>query len=479
MFFKPFIKVKTSLLYGMIFLLMGTLPHTGFAETMGTSKALLNFRASPNGKDLGSNLRPGEKFTILQTKGSWLRIKRSNGRVGWVYKKYVSVKTASAPAKAVAIKTEKTTTKATTTTDGRDAQLVGVRSGLNLRSGPSSRNKDIGTLKPSDSFQVIGQEKNGWYKIKTSGGKIGYASAKYIRVNEVTAPAEEAAVASATPTEEVEAAPAEAETEEDSPGKVSTYLSDLSPKEEVQTQSPTEDTKDQLAQAHEDTDIEAECKDCLAHQADVNPVNNGPTRDLIDIGSKVYDFHAKENQQTKPSSKEQCYAGVILKNAKEVVRKQFKNRSHSGGICATGVKLSLRAAGVTSRGSLGDAITYYKKNSTTPGTLSELGFVNEISKYKTAAKAPPGSVLVFSGPYTDKFLKNPWHYYGKGGKLIRRHGGTAGSYVGHVTIKGDDGRYYTDGRTKSPAIANRKLVGIFVMKECKECGGEIRRQCGG
>lgn len=155
-----------------------------------------------------------------------------------------------------------------------------------------------------------------------------------------------------------------------------------------------------------------------------------------------------------------CYANVILKAAKKEVRKRFHNRSHSGGQCAKGVRLSLGLAGVYPGGSLGPSAVYYQYHP----VLKNLGFVNMIGRYN-AQNAPPGSVLVFRGPYSEKYRKTG------------RYGHPAGNWLGHITIKGDDGRYYTDGRTPEPAIAHRYLIGVWVMVKCVHCTSKMKRAC--
>ncbi len=127
-----------------------------------------------------------------------------------------------------------------------------------------------------------------------------------------------------------------------------------------------------------------------------------------------------------------CAERVILLAAKKNVAAHFGNSPVSHGFCAMGVRSSLQASkvgGVTD--ALGSAIDFLR-------TLRPHGFVD--TGDRDPRHVPPGSVLVFSGPRTPAYLKNG-HF-----------GRPAGDWLGHVTIKGDDGRYYTDGRTKEPAI---------------------------
>lgn len=149
-----------------------------------------------------------------------------------------------------------------------------------------------------------------------------------------------------------------------------------------------------------------------------------------------------------------CARQTVLVTAKATVKKIYGNRPNSGGYCATGVRQILVAShvgGVT--GGIGNAIDYMYN-------LKDYGYVD--TGIRDVTKAPAGSILVFNGPNTALYLKN--------GTMKRPYG----NYVGHVAVKGDDGFYYTDGRTAEPAIGwsgdknvskMRNLVGVFVPGE--------------
>lgn len=146
-----------------------------------------------------------------------------------------------------------------------------------------------------------------------------------------------------------------------------------------------------------------------------------------------------------------CAESIVLSAAKKNVKDIYKNRPYGGGVCALGVRQSLqlsRVGGVS--GPLGNAIDYIN-------TMPPKGFID--SGLRDPKKAPPGSILVFSGPKSAEYFRT--------GKL----GSPAGDWVGHVTIKGDDGYYYTDGRTAEPAngwtndrntAKTRNMAAIFV-----------------
>lgn len=154
-----------------------------------------------------------------------------------------------------------------------------------------------------------------------------------------------------------------------------------------------------------------------------------------------------------------CVRAEILKAAKVVVRRNYGNRPQSKGKCALGVRQALDRAGVNGGVGLGHAIDYHAK-----GVMKRKGFVNKIGQYN-AQNAPPGAILVFSGPATKNYLRT--------GRMSAPYG----NFVGHITVKGDDNRYYTDGRTVAPAIRNRYLVGVYVPDNLSKMSPAIRRKC--
>ena len=79
--------------------------------------------------------------------------------------------------------------------------------------------------------------------------------------------------------------------------------------------------------------------------------------------------------------------------------------------------------------------------------------------------------MIFSGPLTEE-------YEATNGTLppkSQRGGLSAGNWVGHIAIKGDntgedaDKFYYTDGRTRRPAVRKRYLAAVYIFTECVEC----------
>lgn len=146
-----------------------------------------------------------------------------------------------------------------------------------------------------------------------------------------------------------------------------------------------------------------------------------------------------------------CAEEIILAAAKKNVADNFHNQPESGGECAYGVRTSLQQSSVGGiRGGIGNAIDFLQ-------SLPPYGF--EDSGLRDPNTSPPGAIIIFSGPNSSQYLKTG------------KYGSPPGDWLGHVTIKGDDGYYYTDGRTAEPAIGwengknvegIRDVAGIYV-----------------
>jgi hypothetical protein len=171
------------------------------------------------------------------------------------------------------------------------------------------------------------------------------------------------------------------------------------------------------------------------------------------------------------SAAEACYSNQLLETARHIVRNRYGNQSASAGRCAVGVRTSIAAAGIYGGGSQGPGAINYQG-----GVMKAFGFENFIKEYPTPQSAPPGAVLIFAGPQSDRYL-------------TRGYNDGTGNTLGHITIKGDskhgDDWYYTDGRTKQPAVGwpksttRRRLVGVWLMQKCTStCSKQLREKCG-
>ena len=93
-----------------------------------------------------------------------------------------SVSFGAQTATADAAKIENTNTTSTYKTQTSKTGIVTAYA-LNIRKGPSTSYERIGSLAEGQKVTVTSTASNGWYKIKTSSGKVGYVSPKYLKVS--------------------------------------------------------------------------------------------------------------------------------------------------------------------------------------------------------------------------------------------------------------------------------------------------------
>ena len=189
---------------------------------------------------------------------------------------------------------------------------------------------------------------------------------------------------------------------------------------------------------------------------------------------------APKKQEEEPASEvetgvgdilsQNCARVKVLESAKKSVARNWGNRPNSGGQCALGVRQSLQLSkvGGVNQG-LGHAADYIN-------SIKKYGYVD--TGIRDLNQAPAGAVIVFSGPRTNEYFRT------------RRMSRPYGEWVGHVAIKGDDGFYYTDGRTRDAAIGwrgsknvgkVRNVIGVFVpgnaliVEYRGKCGSSVKK----
>ena len=124
----------------------------------------LNVRSGPSTSyGITTKLYKGDKVEILETSNGWHKIKASNGKIGWVSGDYIKVSSGSTSQPSTS------TTKATVTATS-----------LNVRSGAGTSYSVIKMLPKGTVVDVLESASNGWKKIKTSNGTIGWVSGSYL-----------------------------------------------------------------------------------------------------------------------------------------------------------------------------------------------------------------------------------------------------------------------------------------------------------
>lgn len=163
---------------------------------------------------------------------------------------------------------------------------------------------------------------------------------------------------------------------------------------------------------------------------------------------------AREEPAARPSRSLSCAQRELLAAAKRIA----PMRSHSVGLCGPGVQNIIASA---ERHNPGFNVPPLPESNRYPPEFipwfKKRGWTN--LKIRSAYEAPPGTVVIFRGP-------NRYRDYQQGMY-------PPGDWVGHIAIRGDDGLWYTDGRTPLPAGANRYFQAAFVPgpRQIASCGG--------
>ena len=117
------------------------------------------------------SLSNGAKVEIVETSGSWYKIKYGSG-YGYVSKDYVTVSSTSNSDSS-----SNNNTSATTTQTG----TIKVNGALNVRSGAGTSYSVIGSLSNGANVEIV-ETSGSWYKIKYGSG-YGYVSKDYVTVS--------------------------------------------------------------------------------------------------------------------------------------------------------------------------------------------------------------------------------------------------------------------------------------------------------
>ncbi|MFE4429963.1 D-alanyl-D-alanine carboxypeptidase family protein [Peribacillus butanolivorans] len=127
-----------------------------------TAAANLNVRTGPStANKIIATVKQGTKLTVTgKNANGWLKVSL-NGQTGYVSGQYVKISNSSSS-------TETVTYTAT--------------ANLNVRTGPSTANKIITTVKQGTKLTVTGKNVNGWLKVSLNG-QTGYVSSKYVKIS--------------------------------------------------------------------------------------------------------------------------------------------------------------------------------------------------------------------------------------------------------------------------------------------------------
>mgnify|MGYP001627157264 FL=1 len=146
-----------------------------FAQSV-EAKSTVNIRSTPstNGKILGV-FPKGFKAQVLSSAGGWVKISY-DGIVGYVKSDYIKLtndKTSSA---------SNTSRTSVAKTAAKAAQATVLKDNARLRSDMSTSSKILKTLQSGSKVYVLSREQNGWVKVKTLDGTVGYMACYLLKM---------------------------------------------------------------------------------------------------------------------------------------------------------------------------------------------------------------------------------------------------------------------------------------------------------
>lgn len=136
-----------------------------YAENAGkvtVTASILNLRETPDtSSKVLSQLKKGNQLNVLENSNGWFKV-TSEGLTGWVSGSYVK-------------KIEEQTVTV------QYGKITG--NNVNLRKGPGTGYGVISQMNKGDVLTVT-EPSGSWYKVKTSGGTVGWVSSSYISLDQ-------------------------------------------------------------------------------------------------------------------------------------------------------------------------------------------------------------------------------------------------------------------------------------------------------
>ena len=143
-------------------------PSTSTTKATVTATSLNVRSGAGTSYSVITKLSKGTVVDVLESASNgWKKIKTSNGTTGWVSGSYLTTGVVEYP--STDNSTSQTSYKATVNTDS-----------LNMRKGAGTSYSVITKLSKGTVVDVLESASNGWKKIKTSNGTIGWVSGSYL-----------------------------------------------------------------------------------------------------------------------------------------------------------------------------------------------------------------------------------------------------------------------------------------------------------
>jgi uncharacterized protein YgiM (DUF1202 family) len=142
-------------------------PTQGKAATVNRARATvsasvsgLRVHSSPSlNAPVVTTVTRGQHMVVLSRVTGWVKVRLSDGTVGWISSSYVHGK-----------KHVSHTSRVSQTVSGTRTNVA-----VNVRSGPSLHNSIVTVIPPGGTYQVLGWS-NGWAHVRLPNGTVGWVS---------------------------------------------------------------------------------------------------------------------------------------------------------------------------------------------------------------------------------------------------------------------------------------------------------------
>ncbi|MCX7746737.1 MAG: C40 family peptidase [Clostridia bacterium] len=137
----------------------------------------LNIRKSPSTSgDVVTSFAKGIKVKILDSADGWYKVTCDN-MTGWAKRDFISVTGSSSTGSS----TKSSSTKSSTTSSSTTRKGSLNTDGVNVRAKANLKAEVVASLEKGSTVSIVSYS-DGWYKVKTSDGTIGWIFADFINV---------------------------------------------------------------------------------------------------------------------------------------------------------------------------------------------------------------------------------------------------------------------------------------------------------